>query len=184
MTEFNDLTPGTWTIDPQHSAVAFVVRHLMITKVRGRFTDFSGTITVPEDRLQASVQVSVDLASVDTGDAQRDAHLRTSDFFETDKHPHMTFRSTGVKVDGPDITLIGDLTIKDVTRPIELDVEFDGISPDPWGGTRAGFSAEGEISRKEWGLEWNVALETGGFVVADKVKIEIDVQAVQANESG
>lgn len=179
MTELNDITPGTWNIDPAHTTVGFIVRHMMIAKVRGRFTAVSGAITVPDDHLQPSVQVSVDLASVDTGDAQRDAHLRSGDFFESDKHPTMTFTSTGVKADGDNITLLGDLTIKGVTRPVELEVEFEGGGQDPWGGTRIAFSAEGEISRKEWGLEWNVALEAGGVLVADKVKIEIDVEAVK-----
>jgi polyisoprenoid-binding protein YceI len=180
MSDINDLTPGTWNIDPAHTTVGFVARHLMITKVRGRFTGVSGTITVPEDRLQSSVEATIDLTTVDTGDHQRDGHLRSADFFDVERFPTMTFASTGVKDDGGDFVLLGDLTIRGVTRPIELALEFEGVSPDPWGGTRAAFSASGEVSRKEWGLEWNVALETGGVVVGDKIKLELDVQAVKA----
>jgi polyisoprenoid-binding protein YceI len=180
MSDYNDLTPGTWNIDPAHTTVGFVARHLMIAKVRGRFTGVSGTITVPADRLQSSVEATIELATVDTGDDQRDGHLRSADFFDVENHPTMTFRSTGVKVDGKDMVVTGDLTIKGVTRPVELDVEFDGVGPDPWGGTRAGFTAKTEVSRKEWGLEWNVALETGGVLVGDKVKLELDIEAVKA----
>jgi polyisoprenoid-binding protein YceI len=180
MTDFSELTPGTYTIDPSHTTVGFVVRHMMIAKVRGRFTGVSGVITVPEDRLQSGVEVSVDLATIDTGDAQRDTHLRSADFFDIEHHPTMTFQSTGVKQDGDDLVLLGDLTIRGATRPIELSLAFAGVGDDPWGGTRAAFEAAGEINRKEWGLEWNVALERGGVLVGDKVKIEIDVEAVKA----
>jgi polyisoprenoid-binding protein YceI len=184
MTDLSALTPGTWTVDPSHSTVGFVARHLMITKVRGRFTDFSGTLEIAPDPLQSHVEATVNLASVDTGDAGRDAHLRGADFFATDgesgSSPTMTFVSTGIKEDDGDYVLFGDLTVNGVSRQVEFDLEFDGVSPDPWGGTRAAFTAETEINRKDFGLEWNVTLETGGVLVGDKVKVQLDVQAVKA----
>jgi polyisoprenoid-binding protein YceI len=181
MTDLSALAPGTWTVDPSHSTVGFVARHLMITKVRGRFTDFSGSLEIAPDPLQSHVEATVNLASVDTGDAGRDAHLRTADFFDVEGggSPTMTFRSTGIKEEHGDYTLFGDLTVNGVTRQVEFDLEFDGVSPDPWGGTRAAFTAETEINRKDFGLEWNVALETGGVLVGDKVKIQLDIQAVE-----
>jgi polyisoprenoid-binding protein YceI len=186
MIDLSALAPGTWTVDPSHSTVGFVARHLMITKARGRFTDFSGSLEISPDPLQSHVEATVNLASVDTGDAGRDAHLRTADFFDVEDggSPTMTFRSTGIKEEHGDYTLFGDLTVNGVTRQVEFDLEFDGVSPDPWGGTRAAFAAEAEINRKDFGLEWNVALETGGVLVGDKVKIQLDIQAVrQADEA-
>ncbi len=174
------LTPGTWTIDPSHSSVGFVARHLMVSKVRGEFRSFSGALTIAEDRLASSVQASVEMNSVSTGDDQRDGHLRTGDFFDTEQFPTMTFTSTAVRATGDDFVLVGDLTIKGVTRSVEFELEFDGVSPDPWGGTRAGFSATTVINRKDFGLEWNVALDTGGVLVGDKVTITLDIQAVRA----
>ena len=152
----------------------------MITKVRGRFTDFSGTLTVADDPLQSRVDASVNLASVATGDAGRDGHLRNADFFDVERSPTMTFVSTGIKDDDGDYALFGDLTVKDVTKPVVFDLEFDGVNTDPWGNTKAGFSAETEINRKDFGLEWNVALDAGGVLVGDKVKIQLDIQAVKA----
>lgn len=180
MTNLSDLTPGTWTVDPAHSTVGFVARHLMITKVRGRFTEFSGRIEIPADPLAATLEATVDLASVDTGDAGRDEHLRSADFFGVEESREMRFASTGVKEKGDHYALLGDLTIGSATRPVEFDLEFDGVSTDPWGNTKAGFTATTEISRKEWGLEWNVALETGGVLVGDKVKVELDIQAARS----
>lgn len=174
------LTPGTWNIDPVHSSVNFVVRHLMVSKVRGKFGAFTGAITIDENRLASSVTASIEMASVSTGDDGRDAHLRNSDFFDVEQYPTMTFTSTEVRPDGGDYVLVGDLTIKGVTKKVELELEFDGVSPDPWGGTRAGFSAEGEIDRREFGLEWNMALDTGALMVGEKVKIALDIQAVKA----
>jgi polyisoprenoid-binding protein YceI len=176
----DQLTPGVWNVDPAHSTVGFVARHLMISKVRGRFRTFSGTIHIADDPLQSSVEATVDLASVDTGDAARDEHLRSADFFSVDPHPTMTFRSTSVRQEGDHYVLAGDLTIRDVTRPVEFELEFDGVSQDPWGNTRAGFTAEAEVNRKDWGLEWNVALETGGVLVGDKVKILLEIEAIKA----
>jgi polyisoprenoid-binding protein YceI len=180
MTSIDQLTPGTWTIDEAHTTVGFTARHLMITKVRGRFGTVSGSVHVAEQPLDSSTEVTVEMASVETGDAGRDEHLRSADFFDVENHPTMTFRSTSVRADGGEFVLVGDLTIKGVTRPVELTVEFDGTSPDPWGGTRAGFTADGEINRKDWGLEWNVALESGGVLVSEKVKLHLEVQLVKA----
>ena len=178
MSNLSELTPGTWTIDPAHSTVGFVARHLMVTKVRGRFTDFSGTITIADDPLQSSVEAIVQLESVSTGDAGRDGHLKGADFFDTDFHKTMEFRSTSIRQNGSDYVLNGDLTIKGVTKPVSFELEFDGVNADPWGNTKVGFTAETEINRKDWGLEWNVALEAGGVVVSDKVRLHIDAEAV------
>jgi polyisoprenoid-binding protein YceI len=180
MADLSQLTPGVWNVDTSHSQVGFVARHLMIAKVRGQFRTFSGSITVTENPLESTVQADVDLGSVDTGDAGRDEHLRGADFFQVDQHPQMTFVSTGVKEDGDDYLLFGDLTINGTSRQVEFSLEFDGVTGDPWGGTRAGFTAQAEINRKDWGIEWNAALETGGVVVGDKVKIQLDIEAVKA----
>jgi len=179
MADISTLTPGTWTVDPSHSTVGFVARHLMVSKVRGRFTSFTGTVHVPENPLDATLEASVDMASVDTGDAGRDAHLRNADFFDVEVFPTMTLDDTHVKVDGERFVLDGDLTIKGVTRRVQLDLEFEGVVSDPWGGTRAGFAADTEISRKDWGLTWNAALETGGVVVSDKITIQLEVELVK-----
>jgi polyisoprenoid-binding protein YceI len=180
MAALDDLTPGDWNVDPVHSTVGFVARHLMIAKVRGRFTEFSGTIHIAEDPLQSWVEASVDLSSVTTGDLQRDTHLRSPDFFDIEKYPTMTFRSTGIKPEGDHYIMTGDLTVAGQTRSVDFRLEFEGVEKDPWGGTRVGFTAEAEISRKDWNLTWNMALETGGVVVGDKVKIELEVEAVKA----
>lgn len=171
---------GTWSVDPAHSTVGFVARHLVISKVRGSFRSFSGTVTIAENPLASSVTASVDMTSVDTADENRDGHLRGADFFDVENHPVMTFVSSGVVADGDDYTLNGDLTIKGVTRPVSFNLEVSGVSPDPWGGTRVGFSATTEINRKDFGLEWNVVMETGGVLVGEKIKIELDIQAVKA----
>ena len=178
MSTIHDLTPGTWTIDPSHTTVGFVGRHVVVAKVRGRFGAVDGTVTVAEDRLQSTVSASIDMSSVETGDEKRDEHLRSADFFAVDEYPTMTFVSTAITQKGDDYVLTGDLTIKGVTRSVDLDLEFDGVSPDPWGGTRAGFSARGEINRRDWGMEFNVKLDTGGVLVGEKVKIDLDVELV------
>ena len=180
MASIEDLTPGTWTIDGAHSNVGFTARHVMIAKVRGRFGAVTGTITVPEDRMAATVEATIEMTSVDTGDEGRDGHLRSPDFFDVETHPTMTFASTGIVADGKDLVLHGDLTIKGTTKPVELDLEFEGVGGDPWGGTRAGFTAEGELNRKDWGLDFNMPLEGGGVVVSDKIKLTLDVEAVKA----
>jgi polyisoprenoid-binding protein YceI len=171
--------PGTWALDPAHTVVTFTARHLMVTKVRGRFPLAAGTVTIAENPLDSSVEATVDVARVDSGDAGRDEHLRSADFFDAEHHPTVSFRSTRVE-DAADGTyrLTGDLTIKDVTRPVTLDLEYLGTISSPWDDQRAGFSATTEVSRKEWGLEWNVALEAGGVVVGDKVRLSIDTEAI------
>ena len=146
---------GTWTVDPVHSEVSFVVRHMMVSKVRGRFDKFEGTITTAPDPLQSSVTATVDLSSVNTGNDTRDNHVRSEDFFHTEKHPTMTFRSTGIRADGDDFLLDGDLTLRGVTRPVTFKLEVNGFGPDPYGGTRVGFSATTEINRNEWNVSYN-----------------------------
>jgi polyisoprenoid-binding protein YceI len=180
MSDISALTPGTWTVDPTHSTVGFVARHLMVTKVRGRFSEFSGSITVGNDPLESTVQADVQLGSVSTGDENRDGHLKNADFFEVDANPTMNFTSRSITPKGGDYELAGDLTIKGITKPVVFDLEFEGVNTDPYGNTKAGFTATTDISRKEWGIEWNVALETGGVLVGDKVKIELDIQAAKA----
>src|SRR6185312_16133452 len=171
MTSVSELSPGTWTVDPAHSEVGFVARHLMVSKVRGSFKELEATVSVGDSFDTSSVQATVQLASIDTGSADRDAHLRSADFFDVENHPAMTFVSTSVSSD----KLVGDLTIKGVTRQVAFDLDFAGVSPDPWGGTRAGFEATTEINRKDFGLTWNVAVEGGGVLVGEKVKIVLDV---------
>ncbi|MCU1430380.1 MAG: polyisoprenoid-binding protein [Actinomycetia bacterium] len=174
------IEPGTWIFDASHSSIEFVARHLMVTKVRGHFANVEGTITIAEKPLESSVRASVEVASVLSGDDKRDEHLRSSDFFEVDKYPTIDFVSTNV-VDVGDghYELIGDLTVHGVTRPVTWDLQYEGTVKDPWGGTRAGFSASVDVNRKDWGLTWNVALETGGFVVSDKVHLNLEVEAVK-----
>jgi polyisoprenoid-binding protein YceI len=166
------LSAGTWTLDPTHTVVGFVARHLMVTKVRGSFADVSGTVTVAEDVSQSVADVTIRTASVSSGTADRDAHLRSADFFDVETYPEMTFRSTSF--DGE--TLTGDLTIKGITKPVTLDVEFNGVATDPWGNEKAAFEAVGEINRTDWGLTWNANLEKGGVLVSEKIKLTIDVQ--------
>jgi polyisoprenoid-binding protein YceI len=175
-----DLATGVWNVDPAHSSLSFVVKHLMISKVRGSFNVFSGTVTVPEDRLASVVEVTVDPMSVNTGDAGRDGHLKTNDFFAAEEFPTWSFSSSSIEAKGSDYVLRGNLTLRGVTKPVELKVEFEGVSTDPWGATKAGFTAEGEINRKEWGIEYNAALETGGVLIGENVKLQLDVQLAKA----
>ena len=171
---------GTWAIDPVHSEVSFVVRHMMVSKVRGRFDKFEGTIVTAEDPLQSSVTASIDLSSVNTGTAQRDAHIRSADFFEVEKHPVMTFQSTAVRNEGDAFRLDGGLTIRGVTRPLTLELEINGFGPDASGGTRVGFSAIGEISRTDFGVSFNGPIPgvPGGVAVSDRVSIHLEVEGV------
>ncbi|MBU3701919.1 MAG: YceI family protein [Acidimicrobiia bacterium] len=180
MSGLDDLTPGTWTIDPSHTTLGFTARHLVVAKVRGRFGVVTGAVTIAEDPLSSTVAAEIEMASVDTGDAGRDEHLRSADFFDVEQFPTMTFTSTQVTGSGSDYVLTGDLTIKGITKPVTLELEFDGVSGDPWGGTRAGFTATGEIDRRDWGLEWNVALDTGGVLVGERIKLQLDIEAVKA----
>jgi polyisoprenoid-binding protein YceI len=173
------IEPGTWTIDASHSSVEFVARHLMVTKVRGVFGDLEGEINIAPDPLQSSVRASVGVSTVSSGDAKRDEHLRSPDFFDVEQYPKIEFASTRVEDRNGTFVLTGDLTVHGVTREVSWDLEFDGTVKDPWGGTRAGFSATTEVNRKDWGLEWNIALEAGGFVVSDKVRLIVEVEAVK-----
>ena len=169
---------GTWDIDPIHSEVGFAVRHMMVSKVRGKFKTFSGQIVTGTGPLESSVTAQIDLSSIDTGNEQRDGHIRSADFFEVEKHTTMTFRSTGVRAAGDGFVVDGDLTLKDVTKQVPLTLELNGFGPDPYGGTRAGFTATAEINRSEFGIDFNAALETGGVVVSDKVAIQLEIEAV------
>lgn len=173
-----------WQIDPPHSHVEFSVRHMMISKVRGRFERFEGAIEGDEANLAASrVDVKIDAASITTRDDQRDAHLRSPDFLNVEQYPYITFVSTAVEqIDTTRARLHGDLTIRDVTRPVVLDVEYAGQAKSPWGTTSAGFSAETKINRKDFGLTWNVALETGGVLVGEEITIGIELELVQQVE--
>ncbi len=180
MSDLKALTPGTWTIDSSHSNIGFTARHLMVAKVRGRFTDFTGSIEVAADPLKSTVNASVEAKSIDSGDEGRDAHLRNEDFFDTDNHKQWTLVSTGIEAAGSDYVLHTNLTIKDVTKPVDFALEFDGVVQDPWGNTKAGFTAEAEINRKDFGLEWNVALEAGGVVVGEKVRIVLEIEALKS----
>jgi polyisoprenoid-binding protein YceI len=171
---------GTFVLDKSHTEVGFIARHLMVSKVRGRFTDFEGTIVVADDPSESSVEVIIQAASINTNDENRDKHVRTNDFLSTDEFPALTFRSTKVELSsGGDWKLNGDLTVRGVTRPIVLDVQFEGVIQDPWGNQRLGFTASGEIDRNDFGVSFNAALETGGFVVSPKVKLEIEAEAVR-----
>lgn len=169
---------GTWAIDPEHSEVGFSVRHMMISKARGRFTKFSGELVTAPDVLSSSVTAEIDLASVDTGNPQRDAHLCSPDFFGVDNHPRMTYRSTRLRPHGDHYILEGELTLKGITRNVPLSLEVNGFGPDTWGGTRAGFTATGEINRQDFGVTWNTAIEAGGVAVANKVTIHLEIEAV------
>lgn len=170
---------GTYQIDASHSELGFTVRHTGIAKVRGRFTGVEGTFTVAEPFSDSRVDVTIDAASVSTGNEQRDAHLTSPDFWDAATKPTWNFVSTGVQGEGEEFTLLGDLTINGVTRPVELAVEYNGAANGPDGVLRTGFSATGEISRKDFGLTWNVALEGGGLLVGDNVKLGLEIEAVK-----
>jgi len=172
---------GTYVLDPTHTRIGFVARHLMVTKVRGAFLDFTGSITVAENPKDSTAEAVLKTLSIDTGNADRDTHLRSGDFLEAEKYPEISFRNARIQSQkGTDFKVVGDLTIKDTTREVVLDVELDGVAKDPWGNEKAGFSATVEIDREDWGLTWNQTLETGGVLVGKKIKIELDIQAVKA----
>ncbi len=172
--------PGTYAIDASHTEVGFAVKHLMVSKVRGRFTNVSGAVTIADDPALSSVEVTVQLDSVDTSDPKRDEHLRSADFFHVEQHPEMTYRSTKVTHLGEDRWSVdGELTLAGVTRPVPLAVTFEGGAQDPWGGVRIGFSARGEVNREDFGVSFNQALETGGVLIGKKVQIEIEAEAVR-----
>jgi len=173
-------TAGTFVLDKSHTQIGFVARHLMVSKVRGRFTDYEGALVVADDPAQSSVQVTIQAASISTNDENRDKHVRTNDFLNVEALPTLSYRSIKVEFgsDG-DWMVTGDLTIRGVTRPVVLEVQFEGVIQDPWGNQRLGFTASGEIDRNDFGVSFNAALETGGFVVSPKVKLEIEAEAVR-----
>ena len=175
--QFEGLKAGTWTIDASHSEVGFTVRHLM-SKVRGQFRTFEGTLTVADNPLESSVTATIDLSSVDTRNEQRDDHLRSNDFFSVEDSQTMTFESTEIVDRNGELVARGNLTIKDVTKPVDLSLDFLGVGNDPWGGTRAGFEGTTTISRKEWGVDFNIPLEGDKLMIGDKVNVVIAVEAV------
>ncbi|WP_329115527.1 YceI family protein [Streptomyces sp. NBC_01353] len=172
---------GDYTIDPAHSSIGFTVRHAMVTNVRGTFGEHEGTLTLDGSNPGASAaSIDVKIASVDTGIGDRDGHLRGGDFFDAEQFPLMTFRSTeAAQLGGDKYRVTGDLTIKDVTKPLSIDLEFNGTATDPYGNERVGFEGSAEILRSDWGLTWNAALETGGVMVSDKVKLNFDISAIK-----
>lgn len=178
-------TTTTWKIDSTHTSLELAVKHMMFTTVRGRFNGVRGTIVVDEENPASStIEVEVDASTLDTGVADRDGHLRSADFLDVENHPSITFRSKrvegAIRSEGDKFTITGDLTIRGVTKEVTLDGRFEGTGKDPWGGTRAGARATGKIDRRDWGLVWNQALETGGILVSNDVRIEVEVQAVKA----
>jgi polyisoprenoid-binding protein YceI len=175
---------GTYVIDPSHSRIGFVARHAMITKVRGSFNEFEGSGRFDIDDPSASqFELTIQAASIDTRNADRDGHLRSNDFFDMESYPTITFRSTAVeKVDDATFRVTGDLTIKDVTKPVTFDLEYGGVAVDPFGNTRLGLEGSVEVNRKDWGVNWNAALETGGVLVSEKVTLEFEVSAIKQAE--
>jgi polyisoprenoid-binding protein YceI len=171
--------PGPWVIDPGHVEVGFVGRHFGLTRIRGRFNRVEGVVTIGEHVTDSFVQVSIDTRSLSSGDQTRDDHLRSADFFDVEHHPTATYRSTALAVSGTSATMVGELTIKGVTRPVHLQVDFLGGTIDPWGNERAVFSARGKVNREEWGLTWNMVLEAGGLLVSKEIVLEVEVELVR-----
>ncbi|SDJ72434.1 YceI family protein [Streptomyces indicus] len=172
---------GDYTIDPAHTSLGFTARHAMVTNVKGSFLDFEGTLHLDgSDPSQSTASLDVKMDSIETGQGDRDGHLKSADFFDVEKFPTMTFRSTSAEaLGGEDYRITGDLTIKDVTKPITIDLEFNGAAKDPFGNERVGFEGKAELLRSEWGLTWNAALETGGVLVSDKIKLVFDISAIR-----
>lgn len=173
-----------WVIDPAHSEIGFKVKHLMITNVKGQFKEFNSDIyTVGEDFITSDIDFRINPSSVDTGDAKRDEHLKSGDFFDASNFNEISFKGNSFEKVGNEggYTLFGDLTMKGIKKPVRLDVEFGGVMKDPWGNEKAGYTINGKINRKDWGLNWNAALETGGMLVSDEVKLSMDVQLVKQN---
>ena len=171
---------GTWTIDPVHSEIGFSVRHMMVSKVRGKFSNFSGQIVTAEDPFQSSATAVIDLKSISTGNDQRDEHIRSADFFEVETYPTMTYRSTSARFEDGNYVLDGDLTLKGVTRRVPLVLELNGFGPDPFGGTRAGFTGTGELNRRDFNVNFSAPMQNGGVVVADKITLHLEIEAVLA----
>jgi polyisoprenoid-binding protein YceI len=169
---------GTWSIDPVHSDVSFYVRHMMVSKVRGQFTEFDAVLTTAADPLDSHVEATIKLDSISTRNEQRDNHIRSADFFQVDQYPEMTYASTGVRFDGDDIVVDGELTLKGITQSVPLSVELSGFGPDAYGGTRAGFSATATINRKDFDVNFQIPMEGGGVVIGDKVTINIEAEFV------
>jgi polyisoprenoid-binding protein YceI len=170
---------GTYLIDPTHTRIEAIARHLMVTKVRGQFTEYEGIITVDEDPTRSTVELTITADSITTGVDDRDAHLRSPDFLDVDNHPTLTFRSTGVAAKGDSWVLNGDLTIAGKTNPVSLDLEFLGVIADPWGNAKSAFTASGDFNRHDFGLSWNVPLDSGGVLVSEVFKLEIEAQLAQ-----
>ena len=172
---------GTYVLDPGHTRIGFVARHLMVTKVRGSFREFEGSITIGDDTTASTAQATIKTASIDTGTPDRDNHLVSGDFLEVEKFPTISFANAKVvSQKGTDFKVTGDLTIKDVTREVTLDVELDGVAKDPWGNEKLAVTARTEIDREDFGMTWNVALETGGVLVSERVKLDFDISAIQS----
>lgn len=174
--------PGSFTVDPAHSRVGFVAKHLMVTKVRGAFAEVEGSVVIAEDPTQSRAEATMQAASISTGSPDRDAHVRSGDFLDVEAYPTVSYRSTAITaLSGNEFIVDGELTIRDVTRPVQLTVEVEGPAGDPWGGERIALTARGDIDREEFGLTWNVALEGGGVLVSKKVVLEIEAQAVRTS---
>ncbi|HEY8691174.1 MAG TPA: YceI family protein [Chloroflexota bacterium] len=177
-TEIPGYVAGTWAIDPVHSDVSFTVRHMMVGKVRGRFSKFEGTIRTGDDFANSSVEASVDMGSIDTNNEQRDNHIRSGDFFDAGKYPTMSYRSLRMRPSGDGYVVEGDLTLHGVTRRVDLALDLNGFTKDPYGGTRAGFTATTEINRKDFGITIDMPMDGGGAVVGDKIQITLEIEAV------
>ena len=178
LTKIPGYLAGTWDIDPVHTDISFAVRHMMVSKVRGHFETFDGVVSLTDNPLDSTVEVNVDMASINTNNVDRDNHIRSDDFFGVEQFPTMSYRSTGVRDEGDHFVVDGDLTLHGVTRPVSLELEVNGFGPDPFGGTRAGFSAKGEISRKGFDVKFDAPMEGGGAVVGDKVQLLIEAELV------
>lgn len=178
MSAFPAELTGTWDIDASHSTVGFAAKHAVVATTRGHFTSFTGGATIDAAAPEASsAWVDIDVASITTGNEQRDGHLKSPDFFDVENHPKITFRSTSARLDGDELVLTGDLTINGKAQPVDIVWEFGGVAQDPWGNTKAGFEGKATINRKDWGLVWNAALETGGVLISDKIKLVLEIEA-------
>ncbi len=181
MTDLSTVS-GTWNLDVAHTRLGFAAKHAMVTTVRGAFGEFEGSLTLDGDHpADSRAEVTIQAASFSSGNEQRDGHVRGADFLDVENHPTLAFRSTEVRADGDEFVLVGDLTIRGTTRPVQIAVELEGVEKDPFGNQRIGFSGETTISRKDFGLTWNVPLDGGGLLVSDKVKITLDVSAVRVD---